>query len=92
MHLFSFRKLIAPALLKILYVLGLGVLFVAAVIYLSRAFALISEDPVTGFGWVLALLFGTIVAALIWRVLIEVLLIPFAINEKLAELVYRDRL
>jgi uncharacterized protein DUF4282 len=79
---FSFRYLITPTFIRVIYVIGALLITLSAVAYLSV--------PSTGSGLVQALLV-VIVGNLWWRIVLELVMVLFRINDSLAAIERRGR-
>ncbi len=83
--LFQFEKMVAPTVLKIVYWLGLAGIVIYLLIALAGAFAMLDYSPSTALGVIVGSLIGAVFGALLWRIMIEVYMVLFAINQKLGE-------
>ncbi len=88
--LFSFDKLIAPTVLKIVYWIGLVGIVVWFLVAIVAAFGLMSYSVGSGLGSILLAFVGLVFGTLLWRVMIEIYTVIFGIHERLGDI--RDRL
>jgi uncharacterized protein DUF4282 len=79
---FSFRYLITPAFIRVIYILG------AILITLGALFVLVA--PV-GPGGIIQVILYIIVANLWWRIVLELVMVLFRINDSLAAIERRGR-
>lgn len=92
----AFRKLVAPILIKILFWVGLAVIVLETVNFCdfyTTDFTIAGDGTVIGstrsfnFLYLLLALVADIVAILIWRVICEIWIVIFSINDRLGTLV-----
>jgi len=88
--LFKFDKMVAPTVLKIVYWLGLAGIVLWALFALFAAINMMSYSAASGLGRLLLALVGLLFGTLIWRIMIEIYMVIFSINDRLGEI--RDRL
>ncbi len=81
---FSFRKMISPALIKVVYVIGMVGIIVAA-IFMVFAGTKETEDTAKLLRVLSALLLAT-VGNLVWRLICEQVILLFSIHERLASI------
>jgi hypothetical protein len=80
--LLSFDKFVAPFLIKIIYWIGLVMLVLG---FIGSLGAMGSMGVGGFFGFILSLI-GLVLAALAWRVLCEIWIVIFSINDRLGNL------
>lgn len=84
--LFDFEKFVAPSLIKFVYWIGL------VLIGLSVIGTLFSGGSPIGFvGRLIMAVIGGVAGVLIWRVVCEVWIVMFAINDRLGEIAEKGR-
>ena len=88
--LFQFERMVAPTVLKIVYWLGLAGIVVWFLIALLAAVRMLEYSAATGLGSVLLAFLGLVFGTLIWRIVIEIYMVIFSINNRLGEI--RDSL
>ena len=88
--LFKFDKMVAPTVLKIVYWLGLVGIVLWALFALFAAVNLMSYNATSGLGMLLLAVVGLLFGTLMWRIVIEIYMVVFSINDRLGEI--RDRL
>jgi hypothetical protein len=88
--LFKFDKMVAPTVLKIVYWLGLIGIALACLMSIIGAISMMSYSAATGLGTLLISIIALAFGALIWRIMIEIYMVIFSINDRLGEI--RDRL
>lgn len=88
--LFKFDKLVAPTVLKIVYWLGLVGIALTCLLSIIGAVTMMSYSAATGLGTLLLSLIGLAFGTLVWRIVIEIYMVIFSINDRLGEV--RDRL
>jgi hypothetical protein len=79
---FSFRHLITPTFIRVIYIIGAILITLSALAYLSV--------PAGGAGLVYAL-FVVIIGNLWWRIVLELVMVLFRINDSLAAIERRGR-
>lgn len=93
--MFSFQKFWSPVLIQIIYILGLILIGISAVLAIANAGragygygygAYATADPTLR---LLMILLGSALLLLIWRVLCEAWMVLFSINDRLGVLVQR---
>lgn len=82
--------MVAPTVLKIVYWLGLAGIVLWALFALFAAINMMSYSAASGLGMLLLALVGLLFGTLIWRIMIEIYMVIFSINDRLGEI--RDRL
>lgn len=88
--LFKFDKMVAPTVLKIVYWLGLVGIAIMCLISMAGAVTMMNYSAATGLGTLLLSLIGLAFGALVWRIIIEIYMVIFSINDRLGAI--RDRL
>lgn len=88
--LFKFDKMVAPTVLKIVYWLGLIGIVLWALFALFGAITMMSYSVMSGLGMLLAAVVALLFGTLFWRIIIEIYMVIFSINDRLGEV--RDRL
>ncbi len=92
--LFGFEKIVAPAILKVVYWIGLVLITLGAIVALFGGGMMAGHMGIAGGGFLLGRVVGVVVAwilsILLWRVLFEVYYVFFGIYLRLGEI--RDRL
>lgn len=88
--LFKFDKMVAPTVLKIVYWLGLIGIVLWALFALFSAITMMSYSVMSGLGMLLAAVVALLFGTLFWRIIIEIYMVIFSINDRLGEV--RDRL
>jgi hypothetical protein len=84
--LFDFEKFVAPQLIRFVYWIGL------ILIGLSVVSALFSGGGAIGFlGRLIMSVIGGVAGVLIWRVICEVWIVMFSINDRLTEIAEKGR-
>jgi hypothetical protein len=81
---FSFEKMISPTLIKVVYVIGMLGIVIAA-IYMASAGSKETEDTAKLLKVVGALLLA-VVGNLLWRLICEQVILLFSIHERLASI------
>lgn len=84
--LFQFERMVAPTVLKVVYWLGLVGIAIYMLIAFFGAFAVMSYDAAAGLGTIVLAIVGGLFGLLFWRILIEVYMIFFSINERVGEI------
>ncbi|MCW0197300.1 DUF4282 domain-containing protein [Sphingopyxis sp.] len=88
--LFKFDKMVAPTILRIVYWLGLIGIAIACLMSMLGAIRMMSFSAATGLGMLLVAIIALGFGALVWRIVIEIYMVIFSINDRLGEI--RDRL
>ncbi len=88
--LFKFDKMVAPTVLRIVYWLGLIGIVLWALFALFAAVSMMSYNASSGLGMLLLAVVGLLFGTLMWRIVIEIYMVVFSINDRLGEI--RDRL
>lgn len=88
--LFKFDRMVAPTVLKIVYWLGLIGIILWSLFALFGAINMMSYSATSGFGMLLLAVVGLLFGTLFWRIIIEIYMVIFSINDRLGEI--RDRL
>ncbi len=91
--LFQFDRFIAPALIKIVYWIGLVLIVLGTLTYMF-GMSMMSSYGYGGGAGVGTILFGLIGGAawvLIWRIMCEVWIVIFSINDRLGIIAGRDK-
>lgn len=78
---FSFRKMITPSLIKIVYVLGMIAIIISGIVFLI----LKAEGGPTILALILPL-FGVVVLNIIWRIVCEGVILAFSAHEVLVSI------
>lgn len=87
---FTFEKMVAPVVLKVVYYIGLLGILGYLLVSLAGAFEILDYSASTALGMIVLALFSAVFGALFWRILIEVYMVLFSINDRLGEV--RDRM
>lgn len=88
---FAFRVMVTPALIRVVYVIGVALITVAAVLVPLGIYV---PQPVVLGTWIYVILVGVVVfvvAQLWWRVVTELLMVIFGIHESVRAIEARDR-
>ncbi|MFN4096485.1 MAG: DUF4282 domain-containing protein [Sphingomonas sp.] len=88
--LFQFERMVAPTVLKIVYWLGLAGVVIWFLIALLAGVRMLEYNAAAGLGSVLIAFLGLLFGTLIWRIVIEIYMVIFSINDRLGEI--RDSL
>lgn len=88
--LFQFERMVAPTVLKIVYWLGLAGVVIWFLIALLAGVRMLDYNAAAGLGSVLIAFLGLLFGTLIWRIVIEIYMVIFSINDRLGEI--RDSL
>ena len=84
--LFQFERMVAPTVLKIVYWLGLVGIAIYMLIAFVAALGMLQYDAAAGLGTMVLAVIGGLFGFLFWRILIEVYMIFFNINERVGEI------
>ncbi|MEL1251707.1 DUF4282 domain-containing protein [Aurantiacibacter gilvus] len=88
--LFQFEKMVAPAVLKVVYWIGLIGIALYLLFALGLAVTTMGYSPLTGLGMIVGSVIGACFGVLMWRIIIEVYMVLFGIHQRLGEV--RDAL
>ncbi|WP_158258018.1 DUF4282 domain-containing protein [Sphingopyxis lindanitolerans] len=88
--LFKFDKMVAPTVLRVVYWLGLIGIVLACLMSIFGAIQMMSYSATTGLGTLLVAIIALAFGTLVWRIIIEIYMVIFSINDRLGEI--RDRL
>ena len=83
---FSFEKMIATSIVKLVYWLGIAGIVVFGLMRIWAAFSFMGYSFGGGFGMLLVTLFGIAISVVVWRVLCEIYIVVFQINDRLGEI------
>jgi len=86
--LFGFEKMIAPTIIKVVYIIGLILITLGVIATILEQTRYLSGGEATGFLIGAIITYGLII--LVWRIVIELYFVMFGIHERLGEI--RDRL
>jgi len=89
---FNFDKFIAPMLIKIVYWLGIVGIILGALVSMAGGLQMMSYSPATALGGILIAVIGAAVGLLVWRVVCELWIVIFSINDRLGVLVERGKM
>ena len=89
--LMNFDKFVAPSLIKVVYWLGIVGVILGALAAMAAALGQMGYNAAAGLGGILLALIGAVVGVLIWRVVCEVWIVLFSINDRLGQLVERGK-
>lgn len=87
----NFDKFVAPTLIKVVYWIGIAGVALAALAAMATAAGQMGYNAATGLGGILLALIGAVVGVLVWRVICEVWIVLFSINDRLGLLVERGK-
>ncbi len=83
---FKFEKFVTPTMIKIVFYVGLVLIAVLSVWQLVESIRLMNTLVGTGLMYFIITLAATPFALIMWRVVVELILVAFRNNEKLTEL------
>lgn len=89
--LMNFDKFVAPTLIRVVYWIGIAGVTLAALAAMATAAGQMGYNAATGLGGILLALIGAVVGVLVWRVICEVWIVLFSINDRLGLLVERGK-
>jgi hypothetical protein len=89
--LFNFDKFVAPTLIKIVYWLGIVGIVLGMLVSMAGALQMMGYNAATGLGGILIAVIGAAVGLLVWRVVCELWIVIFSINDRLGVLVERGK-
>lgn len=89
---FNFDKFIAPMLIKIVYWLGIVGIVLGALVSMAGGLQMMSYSPATALGGILIAVIGAAVGLLVWRVVCELWIVIFSINDRLGVIVERGKM
>lgn len=90
--LLNFDKFVAPTLIKIVYWLGIVGIVLGMLVSMAGALQMMSYNAATGLGSILIAVIGAAVGLLVWRVICELWIVIFSINDRLGVLVERGKM
>lgn len=85
----SFDKFIFPRIVRLVYLVGLVLIALSAIVGVLGGFAMMFAEPGAGLLTIVMALIGAALGALVWRVVVEFWLVIFSINDNLKTI--RDR-
>jgi len=88
---FKFDKLITPTMIKIVFYVGLALIVALSIYYIVDAFRTMNAAVGTGLMNFFITLAATPFALIMWRVVIELILVSFRNNERLTELAEKGK-
>jgi hypothetical protein len=91
-RLISYRQFVAPTLIKIVYWLGLIGIAIGILLGLGQAAGAMQYDAASALGGLIIALVGGAAAVLTWRVVCEVWIVLFTMNDRLGQLVDRGKM
>src|SRR5262245_62157918 len=80
---FNFRYMVTPAVIKVIYILGVVLISVGSIGYISTG--------IFGGGGIVASLLFLVLGNIYWRVLMEVVMVLFGIHEGVRSIERKDR-
>lgn len=91
--MFSFQKMIAPRILKIVYWIGLVGITIMALVSFVGALGMLQYSVSGALGTMVIAVIGLAFGTLVWRVLIEMYTVFFNIHDRVTEIrdALRDR-
>jgi uncharacterized membrane protein YeaQ/YmgE (transglycosylase-associated protein family) len=89
--LLNFNKFVAPVLIKIVYWIGIAGAVLGALASMAGSLAMMRYNPTMAIGGVLLAVIGAAVGLLVWRVVCELWIVIFSINDRLGALVERGK-
>ncbi len=89
--LMNFDKFVAPTLIKIVYWIGIVGVVLGALVAMATAAGQMGYNAAAGLGGILLAVIGAVVGVLVWRVVCEVWIVLFSINDRLGQLVERGK-
>src|SRR3546814_20263409 len=84
-------KMVAPTVLRVVYWLGLIGIVLACLMSIFGAIQMMSYSATTGLGTLLVAIIALAFGTLVWRIIIEIYMVIFRINDRLGEIRERDR-
>ncbi len=90
--LLNFDKFVAPTLIKIVYWLGIVGIVLGMLVSMAGALQMMGYNAATGLGGILIAVIGAAVGLLVWRVICELWIVIFSINDRLGVLVERGKM
>jgi Ca2+/H+ antiporter len=88
----NFDKFVAPTLIKIVYWIGIVGVVLGALAMMATAAGRISYDAGSALGGILLAVIGAAVGVLVWRVICEIWIVLFSINDRMGVLVERGKI
>jgi len=85
----SFDTYVFPRIVKLVYFVGLALIALSAIGGILGGLAVMFAEPGTGLFMIVAALIGAVVGAVVWRLVVELWLVIFSINDNLKAI--RDR-
>lgn len=82
--------MVAPSIIKLAYFIGLILIVLGALLAFFGSFAMMTHSFAAGLGQMFLAIVGFVITVLFWRILMEIYMIFFSINEWLTEI--RDHL
>jgi hypothetical protein len=89
--LLNFDKFVAPTLIRVVYWVGIVGIIGGVLFQLSNAVQQMSYNASSALGGVIIALIGGAAALLLWRVVCEIWIVIFSINDRLGQLVDRGK-
>ncbi len=86
----SFDNMIAPSIIKLAYFIGLALITISALFTFFGSFAMMKYSFAAGLSQMFLSIIGFAVGVLFWRIIMEIYMVFFSINDRLKEI--RDRL
>ena len=90
--LLNFDKFVAPTLIRVVYWVGIVGIIGGVLFSLSTALQQMSYNASSAIGGVIIALIGGAAALLLWRVICEIWIVIFSINDRLGQLVERGKM
>jgi hypothetical protein len=90
--LFQWERFITPSIIKIFYMLTVGICVLAGGSGMLSGLALMPLSPLSGLFTILASLLGVLIGVLAARIAAEFILITFRINEHLGAIRNREQM
>jgi hypothetical protein len=90
--LFQWERFITPSIIKVFYMLAVGICVLAGLSGILSGLALMPLSPLSGLFTILASLLGVLIGVLFARIAAEVVLIIFRINEHLGAIRNRGQM
>jgi Domain of unknown function (DUF4282) len=89
--LLNFDKFVSPTLIRIVYWVGIVGIIGGMLFAMMQALQQIGYQPAGALGGVIFALIGGALAFLFWRVICEIYIVIFSINDRLGQLVDRGK-
>lgn len=86
---FSFDTFLFPRIVRLVYILGLVLIGLSLIGGLLGGLAVLFAETVTGLVMIVTTLIGAALGAIVWRLIVELWLVIFSINDNLKAI--RDR-